>query len=162
VSLNVREPGDRVDIDEMPGTCETELQERDEALAAREHLGVLAQPGQQRGGLSDGGRRVVIEASGNHGGVPSLFWSEENGNFSACGPRRPARYARRRVLSSRPAASQRRAAGGERSAQPARRLPGAGRGRGPPSPRPQRGPGWLPPSRWSRSIASTADSASAA
>jgi hypothetical protein len=68
---NARQPGDRVDVDEMGRVGETELHQRDEALASREDFGVLAELRQQRGCLADRARGVVLEGSRNHRWSPS-------------------------------------------------------------------------------------------
>src|SRR5207247_1428291 len=68
---HVGEPRDAVDVDEVTWAGETQLEERDEALPAREHLSILAKPGQEPGSLTDAGGSVILEAGRNHG-VPPL------------------------------------------------------------------------------------------
>ena len=62
----VAEAGQVVDVDEQRGGGEAQLEQRHEALAAREHLGVVAVLGQERDRLVEGARRRVAEAGGVH------------------------------------------------------------------------------------------------
>src|SRR4029077_11100385 len=56
-AVQVRYP---VDVDEVRGPSEAEVEKRDQRLAAGEHLGVLQRP-EHRARLLDRGRRVVFE-----------------------------------------------------------------------------------------------------
>ena len=56
---------DPVDVDQMLGPREAEVEQRDERLAAGQHLRVLER-GQHRARLVDRGRRVVLERGGLH------------------------------------------------------------------------------------------------
>ena len=73
----VAEAGQVVDVDEQRGGGEAQLEQRHEALAAREHLGVVAVLGEQRDRLVEGARRRVAEAGGVHAssGPSTAGWS---------------------------------------------------------------------------------------
>src|SRR5205823_11734769 len=68
--LDVLEARDLADVDEVTRLAEAELEERQEALAAREDLGVLVLR-EQRDRLRERGRCMVVEAGRDHG-FPSL------------------------------------------------------------------------------------------
>jgi hypothetical protein len=58
---------DAVDVNEQAGRREPELQQRDQALPAREHLRVVAVLGEHGHGLPHGLRRDVLEPGRIHG-----------------------------------------------------------------------------------------------
>ena len=60
---------DASQIDEMVEDGEPQREERHEALATREHLGAVAELGEQGDGLLRGRRRVVLEGRRLHAGV---------------------------------------------------------------------------------------------
>src|SRR5438067_1030992 len=65
-------------IDDVGGRREAELHERDEALAARDHLRVASVLREEREGFGDGARSVILEWRRIHGGllpsVPKSGW----------------------------------------------------------------------------------------
>jgi hypothetical protein len=63
---DARQTRDSVDVHDVRGVREPELHQRDEALASREDLGVLAEPDQERRRLADRGRCVIVERGRNH------------------------------------------------------------------------------------------------
>ena len=62
------EASDGVDVDENGGAAEAHGQDRDQRLAAGQHLALLASAGQRGDGLADGGRADVVERGGLHRG----------------------------------------------------------------------------------------------
>src|SRR6185437_9245055 len=93
----VAEAGQVVDVDEQRGGGETQLEQRHEALPAREHLGVVAVLGQERDRLVEGARRRVAEAGGVHQGstcgsgtATGRSSSVGSGRGSWCGGHGPA------------------------------------------------------------------------
>ncbi len=69
--LDVGETGHVVDVHDVPGRGQPHRHQRDQALPAREHLGVLAQPGEGVEGLPDTARPVIGEGGWLHGGETS-------------------------------------------------------------------------------------------
>ena len=65
------EPGDPVEVDHVARGREPELHQGDEALTAREDLRVAAEPAEQRDGVLEGGRAVILEGRRNHARPPS-------------------------------------------------------------------------------------------
>ena len=67
-----REAGHAPDVDQVLGLGEPELHHGDEAVAAREELGVVLVAGEQAHGLLDARHPVVLEARRVHDVAPSL------------------------------------------------------------------------------------------
>src|SRR4029077_16585092 len=63
--VNPIKAGDAVDVDQVRGPGQAEIQQRDQGLPAGQHLGVL-QRGEQRESLIDSGRAVILELSWFH------------------------------------------------------------------------------------------------
>src|SRR5205807_9514590 len=61
---------DRVDVHQGARLGEPEAHQRDQAVAAGQHLGVLAEALQQLGGLLNGGCPLVLESSWDHAFAP--------------------------------------------------------------------------------------------
>lgn len=53
--------GDAADVDEMVEPGQPQREHRDEALPTCEHLGIVAELGQQADRVVDRGRRVIVE-----------------------------------------------------------------------------------------------------
>src|SRR5439155_3019615 len=104
--LDVREPGNSVDVDDVLRGGQAELHERDETLATGQHLRVVAKPGEQPCRLADRCGSVVLEGGRNHRGPPwpaaergpsssSIVLlsrpdlTTEKGESRGCGPRAP-------------------------------------------------------------------------
>ena len=66
VAVDARELGDAVEVDEVGEAREAQRQHRHQALAAGEHLGLVAVLGEQADDVGDGLRRVVLERRGLH------------------------------------------------------------------------------------------------
>ncbi len=66
-ALGPLEGGDAVEVDEVVEAREPQRQQRDQALAAGERLGVVAVLGEQPDGVVDAVGRVVLERRGLHG-----------------------------------------------------------------------------------------------
>ena len=64
------QPGHAVDVDEHGRRRQPQVQQGPEALAAREHLRVVAEAGEEVAGLVDRLRRVVVEARRLQPSVP--------------------------------------------------------------------------------------------
>jgi len=69
--LDAVQTRDPVDVDQMLGRREPEFHHRDQALASRQDLGVLAVLGEQRQGLVERGGPVVLESRWQHAIAPS-------------------------------------------------------------------------------------------
>ena len=54
-------------IDEMRGLCETQLHQRNEALASGQHLRLVTVLAEKREGFRERRWRVILEGSGVHG-----------------------------------------------------------------------------------------------
>ena len=65
---NVRQVGDAADVDEQRRRGQTQLHERQEAVATGQELGLIAGLGDQADGFLGGGSTLVIERCGNHCG----------------------------------------------------------------------------------------------
>ena len=65
--VDVGEAGDLVDVDQVGRRGEPHVEDRDQALPARQHLAVVAHLGQHRDRLVDGARCVVHEGGWLHG-----------------------------------------------------------------------------------------------
>lgn len=64
---NVLEAGDSADVHQVAGASQAELEQRQQALSAREDLGlVVAVAAEQRHRLVERLRRVVVKSCGNH------------------------------------------------------------------------------------------------
>src|SRR5256712_12564195 len=62
-----REAAHAIDVDEETRLCESELHQRDEALASREHLALPAGARQQLDGVRDVVRDLIVEGRRDHG-----------------------------------------------------------------------------------------------
>jgi hypothetical protein len=67
VRANVREIGDAIDVDQRLGMREPEIEQRDEALAARQDLGAIPVIREQAERFVDGTRSEVLESRRLHG-----------------------------------------------------------------------------------------------
>ena len=79
------EPGDPVEVDHVARGREPELHQGDEALTAREDLRVAAEPAEQRDGVLEGGRAVILEGRRNHARPPSAG-NQWTGGEADCRP----------------------------------------------------------------------------
>ena len=73
VGADALEVGDAAEVDEMARCRQPELHHRDQAVAAGERPGVVAEIGEQRHGIGDGFRAVVGECAWNHGFLPAAL-----------------------------------------------------------------------------------------
>ena len=64
------EPGDPVEVDHVARGREPELHQRDQALAAREDLRPVTELAEERDGVLEGGRAVILENRRNHARPP--------------------------------------------------------------------------------------------
>jgi hypothetical protein len=64
--LDVLEAGDAADVNQVAGAGQPQLEQRQQALAAGQHLGVVAVPGEQSQRLLQRPRRVIVKGCGNH------------------------------------------------------------------------------------------------
>ena len=71
------ELGDATDVDEVVEVREPQREHRDEALPAGEHLGAVAELGEQRDRLVDGLGRVVLERRRLHSALRVGFPGED-------------------------------------------------------------------------------------
>ncbi len=60
-----------VDVDDVAGAGQPELHQRDQALAARQDLRLVAEPAQERHGVLESGRTVILEGRRNHARLPA-------------------------------------------------------------------------------------------
>src|SRR3989442_11090880 len=75
---DVGEAGNAVDVHDVRRDREAQLHQRDEALPSGGDFRLLAESREQRRGVIEGCRGVILERGWNHGGHP-FRWSEPKG-----------------------------------------------------------------------------------
>ena len=86
VGADALEVADAAEVDEMGRRRQPQLHHRDEAVAAGERPGVLAEIGEQGDGFVDGFRAVVGECAWNHGFLPGRLSRSGSPPGGADGP----------------------------------------------------------------------------